>query len=113
MIRPALFRVLLLTVLSLASFSACEDTAPLQGHYRALPPLEKQADPMELVLHLNGQGSWSRGDERVLFKWETKDKQIWLHTKSGGIVNGRLTEAKGIELMIPGTGVVPFKRVQK
>jgi len=113
MIKPGLFRVLLVTALFLGPLSACEDTAALQGHYRAGPPLEKQAHPLELVLNPNGQGSWARGDERVSFKWETKNNKIWLHTKSGGIVSGRLIEVEGIELRMPGSGVVAFKRVQK
>ena len=92
--------------------SACEDTSDLRGRYWAEgPPQEKQADPVELVLNLNGQGFWIMGDERVLFKWETKNNKIWLHTKAGGIISGNLIKSDRIEIMLPGTGRLIFKKV--
>lgn len=113
MIKSGLFRIILLAALFLLPVSACKDTSDVQGSYWAESPLETQANPMKLVLNLNGHGFWSRGDEQVFFKWETKNKKIWLHTKSGGIVSGNLIKAGSIEIMLPGAGIVAFKKAQK
>jgi hypothetical protein len=113
MIRTGLVRIVFLTAISLMPLWACKDRAPVQGSYLAESPAETQADYQKLVLNLNGQGFWVRGDERVFFKWETNNNKIWLHTKAGGIVKGNLIKADRIEIMLPGTGIVAFKKMQK
>jgi hypothetical protein len=87
------------------------DTSDVRGKYLAEFPLEKQTDPTELVLNPNGQGYWANRDERVIFKWETKKNKIWLHTKAGGFVSGDLIKTDKIVIMLPGTGVIRFKKV--
>ncbi len=113
MIRTGLLRIVFLTALFFVSLSACEDRADVQGSYLAESPPDTQANYQKLILNLNGQGSWVRGDERVFFKWETNNNKIWLHTKSGGIISGYIVKADRIQIMIPGSGVIVFKKVKK
>ncbi|MBA4395109.1 MAG: hypothetical protein C0407_16280, partial [Desulfobacca sp.] len=59
------------------------------------------------------QGFWTRGDESVMFKWEIKNKKIWLHTKSGSLISGNIINADRIEIKLPGAGIIVFKKVKK
>lgn len=113
MINPIFFRIIVLTVFFLLPLSACDDPADLQGSYRAEAPLGTEAIPIKLVLSLNGQGFWSRGDESVFFKWEIKNNKIWLHTKSGSIISGTILTADRIEILLPGAGMIAFLKVKK
>ena len=113
MIRTGLARIVFLTAISLLPLWACKDRALVQGTYLAESPVETQANYQKLVLNLNGHGFWVRGDERLFFKWETDNNKIWLHTKTGGVVSGNLIKADRIEIMVPGAGIVAFKKMQK
>ncbi len=113
MIKPGLFRIILLAALFFLPGSACQNTSDLQGSYWAESSGETKPDYINLVLNPNGQGFWTRGDERASFKWETNNNKIWLHTKSGGIVRGTIIKNDRIEIMLPGTGILLFKKVLK
>ena len=92
-----------------AALPGCEDTAAVPGRYVAESHGE-QAQRIELQLDPDGQGSWTSEDDRIAFKWESPAGEIRLHTRTGGIIQGSLSQGI-IEFTIPGTGRVTFKKV--
>lgn len=103
----------LLAVLFFLFLGGCKDADGVRGKYLA----ESKKDPppisIKLELGVNGQGSWSMREDRFFFRWETHEGEIWLHTKSGGVVVGRLLGKEAIEINLPGTGILTFKKVSK
>ena len=63
-----------------------------------------------LELKEDGHAIQRVGDDEVNFKWKVKDKEIRFHTKSGGIIVGKV-EKGTIELRIPGKKMMVFKKV--
>ena len=59
----------------------------------------------------NGQGSWSIEEDNVSFKWEIRENEIWLHTKSGGVIVGKIV-GETIEINLPAAGEYYFKKVK-
>lgn len=62
---------------------------------------------LELELGENGTGSWSTLEDNVSFRWEIREKQIWLHTKAGGLITGKINK-NSIEINLPGVGIHSF-----
>ncbi len=60
----------------------------------------------------NGQGSWSIEEDNASFKWEIRENEIWLHTKSGGLIVGRIV-GEAIVINLPGVGEYYFKKVKR
>lgn len=93
-----------LLLLMLVACSQDKNTA--SGTYTA------QGQDTEVVLTLseNGRGTWSTDTDEISFKWSLrKDGQLWLHTKEGGVVQGRLVEGQ-IALTLPGVDELVFSR---
>jgi hypothetical protein len=70
----------------------------------------EQGPRINLQLESNGRGSWTSEDDRIEFKWEAAGEEIRLHTRSGGIIQGKLSQS-GIEFVIPASDVIFFKKV--
>ena len=106
--RPiVIFCCLLLSGLVFLSCSRRYETA---GKYEELNPINKD---FSIVLDLkpDGKGVWTAGDEVIDFKWEVRGQDIWLHTKSGGVISGRIVEDNSIDITLPGIGNFFLKRV--
>ena len=52
-----------------------------------------------------GQAVWRVPDDEVTFRWNIKDNEIWLSTKSGGIIIGTIQD-KTIRVKLPGAKTV-------
>lgn len=111
MIRHGPFLAIVVGVFFFLPIMGCQEPSEIKGSRWAEARQEHQAPLSRLELGPNGQGSWSKGEERVLFKWEIKDNQIWLHTKSGGVVAGKIVAEDRIEINLPGTERLIFKKV--
>ena len=48
-----------------------------------------------------GKAIWRIPDNEVSFRWDIKGKEIWLSTKSGGIIIGKI-QGDTIEVKLPG-----------
>ena len=87
-------------------------TACSQGKDSAAGTYAAQSPDTEVVLTLseNGRGTWSTDADEISFKWSLrKGGQLWLHTKEGGVVQGRLVEDQ-IALNLPGVDELVFSR---
>ncbi len=89
------------------SLSACsQDKKSMAAKYTA------KSNDMEIVLNLkeDGRGTWSTDTDEISFKWSIrKGEQLWLHTREGGVIQGRL-KGKRITLTLPGVDELVFSR---
>ena len=91
---------------------SCEDREKLVGKYQVDGNQNLPSQTISLELMANGQGSWSIEEDNAFFKWEIRAKEIWLHTKSGGVIVGRIV-GETIEINLPGVGEYYFKKVKR
>ncbi len=58
-----------------------------------------------------GTGPGRSGDEEVPFSWYIKGGELRINTKGGGVIVGSLEEDT-IQMTIPGTKKMAFKKIQ-
>lgn len=97
----------ILIALLLVVLTACSPAKEtITGTYAA------QGKDTKVVLTLNedGRGVWSTDTDEIPFKWSMRgDGQLWLHTKTGGVIQSRLVDGK-IALTLPGVDELLFTR---
>ncbi|WP_028573606.1 hypothetical protein [Desulfonatronovibrio hydrogenovorans] len=93
-------------VLLLIVISACTDQSAMTGTYKGA---EKDAPGVQsqIVLKDNGEGTWETDIDLVQFRWKVRGSEIWLHTKTGGVILGTLTP-DGFHLDLPNVGTFVF-----
>lgn len=98
--------VFLLLMLAVCAGSGCNREPGLTGRYTAV---QESANETRSVIELkkDGKGTWETEIDLVNFRWKIRGKEIWLHTKTGGVIIGRLTSS-GFVVEIPGVGQYTF-----
>lgn len=86
---------------------ACSDPSLLVGKYQSPPEAERR---VVLELLPNGEGTWETDFDVVSFRWKQRGYEIWLHTRTGGVITGDIIEEKRLEMDIPGVGMVVLKQ---
>jgi len=95
---------LLLLLLTLAA--CAPDRGEAVGSYVA----DTEDTEIVLTLNDNGRGTWSTDTDEVPFKWSLpKAGQLWLHTREGGVIQGRI-EDRRVTITLPGVGELVFER---
>lgn len=95
-----------LGLLLIFMISACgQDDGPVAGTYRA----ESPSGPIELTLKDSGEGVWSSAADEISFKWSVDKQKLRLHTKGGGVIEGRLQQ-EAIVVTLPGVGELQFQK---
>jgi len=108
--KSQVFPLFLVFSILFAALQGCGDTTVVTGEYVA--ELDgNQGQKISLQLEPGGQGSWTTDDDRISFGWESHAGEIRLHTKTGGVIEGRLLHGD-IEFTIPGAGRVVFKKTR-
>ena len=104
-----MLRLFCLGVTGLAFFliTACSDPSNLVGKYQSPPEAEHF---VLLDLQPNGQGTWETDFDVVSFRWKQRGQEIWLHTRTGGVITGDIVEATRLKVDIPGVGVIVLER---
>jgi len=102
--------LMMVLVFSLLLAMSCQDRGRLSGRYAAGGDENQDSLTISLELMANGQGSWSIEEDNVSFKWEIRENEIWLHTKSGGVIVGKIV-GETIEINLPAAGEYYFKKV--
>ncbi|PTN37013.1 hypothetical protein C6366_07855 [Desulfonatronum sp. SC1] len=87
--------------------AACSDPLHLVGKYQSLPEAERF---VLLDLQPNGQGTWETDFDVVSFRWKQRGGDIWLHTRTGGVITGDIVDAIRLKVDLPGVGVIVLER---
>ena len=101
-----LFLIPLIGFLLVVNFS-CDRKEGYVGMY--VVQGEDVSKTSEIELKENGEGVWRVFDDETSFRWSVSKSEIRLHTKSGGVIIGKI---KGtiIEIALPGRSVMYFKK---
>lgn len=100
-------------LLALFLLIGCEGKTKITGKYISEGIGKEQNYIIGLELLPNGQGSWSISteEENVIFKWDVSGDQIFLHTKTGGVVTGKV-DGNLINIRLPGIEIYSFKKTE-
>lgn len=103
MIRTTLCALLLGALLLCGCRGPVEN---LTGEYEA----QSEGTRALLTLRSDGGGALSVGGEEAPFRWEVREKgEVYLHTRQGGILKA-VPRAGALELDMPGTGRMVFRK---
>jgi hypothetical protein len=86
----------------MALASSCTSKDLYEGIYNAQGGKSEKCYNSQLELREKGMAVWRVADDEVSFRWDIKDSEIWLSTKSGGIIIGKI-KGGAIEVTLPGT----------
>jgi hypothetical protein len=104
------FPRLLIPILLLATIASCRPGSELIGTYHANDP--STGAVLQLVLNAEGKGHWIVSRENIAFSWEARGNEVWLHSRTGGVVVGRIEKHDCIDVALPGVGRFRFERVK-
>ncbi len=97
-----------LLILLVPFLSSCRQKDIYEGIYKAQEePSKYSASQLELME--KGQAVWRVPDDEVSFRWDIKDSEIWLSTKSGGIIIGEI-HGDTITITLPGENKMSLKK---
>lgn len=100
----------LILILILLAPVSCGHKHDPAGKYEALHPSE--AGTIQMLLKADGKGQWTIARENIPFSWELKGDAVWLHSRTGGVVVGKIQQDYSIDMDVPGAGRLLFKRLQ-
>lgn len=104
-LRLSLLCLLLLVIVS------CGSKDQYIGTYQAEPGDSQKQAEIVMELKANGVGIWRVNDEEVPFAWYIKDGELRVNTKGGGVIIGTM-EKGAIQISLPGTQIMTFKKVR-
>ena len=96
-------------LLMIFAFS-CGQEDIYEGTYKAQDGKSSKYAGSQIELMEKGQAIWRALDGEVSFRWEIKDSEIWLSTRSGGIIIGKIHDDT-IEITLPGAKTMSFRRM--
>lgn len=103
---PARLTPVLAAALLLLALASCGGDPALPGRYAGQSPL----GPVTLELREGGKGSWSTPDEDIAVTWERRGGEVWLHTKTGGVIICAVRPDRTMLANVPGVGRIPLSR---
>lgn len=86
---------------------ACSDPALFVGTYQSVAETEHR---VVLELQPNGRGTWETDYDVISFRWKQRGQEIWLHTRTGGVIIGDIVDMSRLRVDIPGVGVIVMER---
>jgi len=104
--------IILVLAAALMFAMSCDDRGGLSGKYVAHDEKDQISPTVTIELKANGGGVWATEEDNILFRWEIKGKEIWLLTKSGGVIVGKIVNDT-IDVSLPGVAPYHFKRVRR
>ena len=104
-----LLPVLLSLIVVFTSFCSQKDV--YEGVYIAQEEKSSKYAGSKLELMEKGQAVWRVPDYEVSFRWDIKGSEIWLSTKSGGIIIGKI-HGDTITITLPGAKKMSFKKAR-
>jgi hypothetical protein len=104
------YRLLLLCFVMIFTFS-CTQTEKYQGRYNSSQGDSRENAGITIELKENGHGLWMMAEEEVEIRWEVRNGQLLLHTKSGGVIVGEIS-GDMIKIQQPDARVLSLKKVR-
>lgn len=94
--------------ISLSLLSGCADQSGMAGKYRGT---EENTPGVysQIELKDNGEGTWETDIDLVRFRWKVRGNELWLHTKTGGVIQGEITP-QGFDIELPNVGTFVFSK---
>ena len=101
----------MLGCLMLLLFFSCVQEDIYEGVYKAEGGKTEKYCNSQIELMEKGLAVWTVPGDDVSFRWDIKEDEIWLSTKSGGIIIGTIQD-RTIRVKLPGTKTVcSFKKI--
>ncbi|MEM5786979.1 MAG: hypothetical protein AAGU11_06640 [Syntrophobacteraceae bacterium] len=107
----SLFVLAVLTAILLGPVSCGVGDHDLSGKYKVTGARDEMQ--MQISLKSDGKGTWKVRGEESSFVWEQRGEEIHLHSKTGGVITGRLDKDHSIHIFIPGMESFHFVRTEK
>jgi hypothetical protein len=101
----------LIVTLFLLTLVACQSRDELVGKYEAEDLLQRSK--LQLVLSADGKGHWNIAQENISFTWTRRGDEVWLHSKTGGVIVGKLEVSDYIDVILPGSGKFRFEKIKE
>ena len=89
---------------------SCAQKDVYEGVYKSQGGEASKYAGSQIELMEKGRAVWRTQDDEVSFRWEVKDSEIWLSTKAGGIIIGKIHDDT-IEVTLPGAKTMSFKKI--
>jgi len=105
---PAPLLVFLACLVFFLTFS-CARNDIYEGVYVAESGSSNKCSNSQIELMEKGLAVWRLPDDEVSFRWNIKNNEIWLSSKSGGIIIGQIRD-KTIEIALPGMDTTCYFR---
>ena len=88
--------------------ASCQDSHELAGAYQARDAATSST--FQLVLGPDGKGHWTVSREEISFSWEKRGDEVWLHSRTGGVIVGKVGKDDCIDVALPGVGKFRFEK---
>jgi hypothetical protein len=93
------------------TFSCGQPREQYAGKYEAKGDESQKQATVFLELKEDGEAVQMVNDDEVTLRWKVKGNEIRFHTKSGGIIIGKIEEGT-ITVKVPGGRLMAFKRIE-
>lgn len=107
MVKTYIF-VLAVVLMSGALLMGCSDDPKVPGVYQEVSESGPGADST-IELQEDSKGTWETPGDSVSFRWSVREGEIWLHTETGGVIIGELTD-RGFVIELPEAGTFVFEK---
>lgn len=104
---PAL-KPLMLIVCLVFMLASCSGQPDMAGKYQDVSH-DASHSPSVIELRDNKEGTWETEIDLINFRWSVRDDEIWLHTKTGGVIIGQITD-EGFKIELPDVGTYVFEK---
>lgn len=88
--------------------AACSEQPEMTGTYLQVSGAASVSLSI-ITLEETREGIWETDLDEISFRWSVRDSEIWLHTKTGGVITGKITD-QGFIMELPETGSLVFRR---
>jgi hypothetical protein len=106
------FSVIFIILSLMVGLSCNRELQQYTGTYLLQEADKKESSEIYIQLRENGIGTWNTPDDEVSFRWDVKNNEIRLHTRSGGVLVGKIQEDT-IEIVFPGSKIRRFNKKEK
>jgi len=98
----------LVFIMAIFIFAGCAEQPDMAGTYQQVSIAAPRSHSI-IELKDNNEGVWETDIDAISFRWSIRDDEVWLHTKTGGLIIARITD-QGFIIELPEAGSFEFHR---